>query len=114
MKTLLLIPSVAKTQIRDDVAAGLHPSMDYHARESALGKERGDSVDIFDYGVVDRHRGLSIRLARAFAGRDAALALLGFLSRRYYDAIFTNGENVGVPLALLFRSVRRRPAHITI
>jgi glycosyltransferase involved in cell wall biosynthesis len=63
---------------------------------------------------VDRARHPLVVAARRTLGRDAALALLGFLRRGAYDAIFTNGENVGIPLALLLKVVRARPRHVTI
>jgi glycosyltransferase involved in cell wall biosynthesis len=55
-----------------------------------------------------------VRLVCRLAGRNAALALMGFQRRKDYDAIFTNAENVALPLALLFKTVSERPRHVTI
>jgi len=52
--------------------------------------------------------------AAARTGRDAALAAYGFVARRRYDVLFANGENVGIPLALLLGGARGRPAHVLI
>ncbi len=112
MKTLLLIPSIEKQNIAEDVAADRHPIMDYHALQAAL-SEGGGQADLLDYAAVDADRAPLVRLARRFGGRDAALAVMGFLRRRQYDALFTNGENVGIPLALLLAGPGR-PRHVSI
>src|SRR5207244_1758637 len=106
-RVLLLIPSVAKTGIAADVAADRHPTMDYHALQAELG------ADLADYRTMEECAHPVVRLA-ARGGQDAELAAYGFVKRREYDAIFSNGENVGIPLAALFRAVGRRPAHVVI
>jgi glycosyltransferase involved in cell wall biosynthesis len=114
MKTLLLIPSVVKTDIAGAVAADRHPRMDYHALASALCAAPDDTADVLDYAAADASRNPLVRLAARAGGRDAALATLGWLRRGRYDAVFTNGENVALPLALLLKLSRRRPGHVTI
>ncbi len=114
MKTLLLIPSTLKTGLEEAVAADRHPTMDYSALADSLRNETDAHVDVLDYAAVDRERSPLIRLVHKTAGRDAALALMGFLRRRQYATIFTNGENVAIPLALLFKTTRKRPGHVTI
>ena len=113
-KALLLIPSVVKTGIEADVASGRHPTMDYHALAAALRDRHGLEVDILDYAAVDADATPAVRLAGKVGGRDAALAALGFARREEYAAIFSNGENVGVPLALLLGLVPRRAGHVAI
>ena len=114
MKTLLLIPSVLKTDVDAAVAADRHPRMDYHALVGALREGPGDVADLLDYAAADRSRHPLVRLAGKVGGRDASLATLGWLRRGRYDALFTNGENVALPLALLLKLTRRRPGHVTI
>jgi glycosyltransferase involved in cell wall biosynthesis len=113
-KALLLIPSVLKTGIEADVAADRHPTMDYHALAAALCSRHGLAIDILDYAAVDADTTPAVRLARKLGGRDAALAALAFARRKEYAAIFSNGENVGVPLALLLGCVPRAAGHVTI
>ncbi len=113
MKTLLLIPSVEKTDIAEAVAGGEHPAMDYHALQTALGAN-GAQADLLDYAAVDADMSPLVRLTKRVAGRDAALATMGWQRRHQYGAIFTNGENVGIPLALLLAGTRRRPTHVSI
>ena len=81
---------------------------------AALRERHGLAVDILDYAAADRDAAPVVRLARKIGGRDAALAALAFVRRREYAAIFSNGENVGVPLALLLGLGRRRAGHVTI
>jgi glycosyltransferase involved in cell wall biosynthesis len=104
---LLLIPSVAKRGIEEDVASNCHPTMDYYALQAQLG------ADIADYAVIEADPHPLVRAARR-GSRDVALALHGFLRRRIYDVIYSNGENVSIPLAALLRTVRRRPGHVLI
>ena len=113
-KTLLLIPSVLKTGVEADVATDRHPTMDYHALAAALRDRHGLTVDTLDYAAVDADATPAVRLARKIGGRDAALAVLGFARRGEYAAIFSNGENVGIPLALLLGLTPRRAGHVTI
>ena len=113
-KTLLLIPSVVKTGVEADVASDRHPTMDYHALAAALRDRHGLTVDTLDYAAVDADSTPAVRLARKAGGRDAALAALAFARREEYAAIFSNGENVGVPLALLLGLTPRRVGHVTI
>src|SRR5579883_2757557 len=102
-RVLLLIPSVAKRGMEKAVAQDKHPTMDYWALASAL-RERGAEVELLDYSSV----------AGAKGPKDITLALAGYRRRHQFDAIFTNGENVALPLALLLKGSRKRPTHVTI
>lgn len=113
-KALLLIPSVLKADVEAEVAAGEHPVMDYYALARALRERHGMTVDLLDYAAAQADLSGAARLARRTGGPDAALALMGFQRRREYQTIFTNGENVGIPLALLLGGVRNPPRHVTI
>ena len=106
-RTLLLIPSVAKRGVEEQVAANTHPTMDYFALQARL------DADLADYAVAEATVHPLVRAARVL-GRDVALAMYGFLHADSYDVIFSNGENVSIPLAA-FLSVRsRRPLHVLI
>ncbi|MGI4788616.1 MAG: glycosyltransferase family 4 protein [Janthinobacterium lividum] len=113
-KTLLLIPSVAKMESKAEVEADRHPTMDYYALAQVLRERYGLTVDIIDYAAVQRDQSPGTRLAAKVGGPDAALAWLAFVRRREYDSIFSNGENVGVPLALLLGSMPVKTRHVTI
>ena len=112
-KILLLIPSVLKTGMEAEVAADRHPVMDYYALADTLRRDYGYAVDFLDYAAAQAEQSPGARLA-ARGGLDAALAWMAFQRRREYDAVFSNGENVGVPLALLMAGVPGGPRHVTI
>lgn len=120
MNTLLLIPSVLKKDAETLVEADRHPTMDYYALAEHLRRTAdGGRVETLDYAAVEASGDGRIRRARKFFGKDVALALMGFLRRSEFDAVFTNGENVSIPLAVLFRAARasdpgKRPGHVTI
>jgi glycosyltransferase involved in cell wall biosynthesis len=104
----MLVPSIAKRDIDEAVRDGRHPMMDYYALQHAL------NADLLDYAALEAEANpLLVRIARR-AGRDAALAALGYLRRRDYDVIYSNGENVSIPLAVLLKRHQRRPAHVLI
>src|SRR5947209_7658843 len=107
-RVLMLVPSVAKRDTAEAVARDAHPTMDYVALQQATG------ADLLDYASLEA--GSQPALARLMrrAGRDAALAALGYSRRADYDVIFSNGENVGIPLAALLRRHRARPGHVLI
>lgn len=113
-KTLLLVPSVLKTGIDAEVAAGRHPVMDYYALVQALRDKHGCTADILDYAAAQADPSPGTRLALKTGGPDAALAWMGFQRRREYGAIFSNGENVGIPLAMLLQGTASGPRHVTI
>ena len=106
-RTLLLIPSYAKRGLDEEVAANVHPTMDYFALQSRL------AAELVDYALTDVDEHPLVRAAGVL-GRDAALAMYGFLRASQYDVIFSNGENVGIPLAALLKVLSRRPKHVLI
>ena len=104
----MLVPSVAKHEAAQAVQADRHPTMDYFALQSAL------NADLVDYAALDAQASPTlVRVARRF-GKDAALAALGYTIRHKYDIIYTNGENVGIPLAALLKRHFARPGHVMI
>jgi glycosyltransferase involved in cell wall biosynthesis len=76
---------------------------------------RATDADIVDVAEARRRAGRVGRLIERVAGGTAVLAWVCFRERRRYDAVFTDGEQVGLPLALLCRLTARRPfAHVMI
>lgn len=114
MKSLLLIPSAIKAEHSAAVVSDLHPRMDYEALREALMSVPNGCCDVVDYRALERSRHPLVRLTRRLAGPDPALVLCAFLQRKHYDVVFTNGENLGIPLALIFKWLTRRPGHVTI
>ncbi len=52
-------------------------------------------------------------IARIF-GVATAQAVIAFKRRKEYDGVFTDAENIGIPLALLFTVTRTRRRHVMI
>lgn len=114
MKTLLLIPSYRKESTAAAISADQHPTMDYDALAAGL-ESRGTCAEFYDYRALEADSDPLVRLARKALGRDIALAVAGWRRRHRYNTLFTNGENVGLFLALLLRlSGKKRPGHVSI
>lgn len=104
----MLIPSVAKRNIADAVSNDKHPTMDYFALQESL------DADLLDYSALEAEATPTlVRIARRF-GKDVALAAMGYARRHHYDILYSNGENVSLPLALLLKRHKKRPRHILI
>jgi glycosyltransferase involved in cell wall biosynthesis len=85
----------------------LGPRKDYNALAQALG------ADILDRGVVTRS--ILGRLLCRLAGPNVVQAATAFVRRRAYTVIITDGEHIGIPLALLLKLARDRDTtHVTI
>src|SRR4051812_35538293 len=105
-RTLLVISAHVDDAARAAVAAGDWPRKDFLELAAAL------SADVIDLATVERQ--WTWRVLRRVAGTAAAQAWIAFTLRKRYDAIFTDGEHIGIPLALLLGTVRSRPRHVTI
>ena len=103
LRVLLAISAQPPDGLTEAVAAGREPRRDYQALQAAL------HADLLCPADVRRTR-LGRLLARAF-GIRAALAWAAFRQRRSYDVIYTDGENLGLPLALLLKLRGVRPGH---
>jgi glycosyltransferase involved in cell wall biosynthesis len=82
------------------------PRRDYEVLATLLG------ATVLDRRSVDRS--VVARLIRRVAGNGPAQAWLAFLRRADADVIVTDGEHVGLPLALLLAMTRSRVKHVTI
>src|SRR6266851_233385 len=85
---------------------GRAPRKDYRVLQEAM------HADMLDRACVDRSR--YARLLARIAGTATAQAWLAFIARHRYKAIVTDGEHIGIPLALLLKLARSRVAHVTI
>jgi len=89
------------------------------ARDTTAGPRRDYAVLAETLGatLLDRRDVGRSRIARAIrqvAGLATAQAWLAFSRRGEYDAIVTDGEHVGIPLAMMLRLSRAPVRHITI
>lgn len=105
-RTLLVVSARVDGAAREAVAAGRWPRKDFLELQAAL------NADVVDYGSVASSGGR--RLLSRVLGVPAMQAWAAFAQRRAYDRMITDGEHVGIPLALLLRLSRRRVRHVTI
>src|SRR5579884_3465942 len=105
-RVLLVISARLDDAAREAVTAGDWPRKDFFELQRVLG------ADVIDYTAVERcWTGRAMCRIVGLAGTQAWLA---FRRRAAYDAIITDGEHLGIPLALLLKLVNSKAAHVTI
>src|SRR4051794_36823496 len=82
------------------------PKKDYTAIAQRL------NADLLDWSAARRTP--LLRLLCSLLGLAVVQALLAFLRRDAYDVLLTDGEHIGIPLALLLKLTRARTKHVTI
>lgn len=82
------------------------PRKDYAALAEAL------HADVLDRTTARRHP--IARWIAAWLGIAIAQAALAFARRKQYDVVLTDGEHIGIPLALLLKLARYQLPHVTI
>lgn len=105
-RNLLLVSGVIDPRRRAQIAAGERPRADYFEIAAAI------DGDILDYGAMRASQGSLGRLLDRVSP-NLALAWATWRRRRDYDLVFSDGEQVGMPLAALF-ALGRRPKHVMI
>jgi glycosyltransferase involved in cell wall biosynthesis len=110
VRSLLTVSGTIAGDLHDEIAAGRRPRADYLQFAAAT------NADLLDYAEAQRVGGRIGRLVQRIAGNNALLAFVCWRRRGRYDAIVTDGEQVGLPYALLcwFTSRRSRPVHLMI
>lgn len=108
-QVLLTVSGVIPPTIEAGILARRRPRADYFEIACRM------HADIIDYAAAREMTGRAGRLLEKIGGPNLTLAYACWLLRRRYRAILTDGEQVGLPLAGLFRlSSRARPRHIMI
>jgi len=106
---LLTVSGTIAPDAEAQVAAGETPRRDYLELARAL------PADLADYGRLRAEASFLTRLIERLAGPNAALAWYCFRRRGQYRLLFTDGEQIGIPLALLLKLLGRRGArHVMI
>jgi glycosyltransferase involved in cell wall biosynthesis len=111
MRCLILAAGRFDGSLRTAIQEGREPRLDVFQLADALG------ADVLDYRDVDGSKRPDVMLAARtgkMAARSAALALLGFAERDRYDAFFTSGEDIGLPLAALLKTTSSNCSHTMI
>ncbi|HNP69470.1 MAG TPA: glycosyltransferase family 4 protein [Kouleothrix sp.] len=108
---LLTVSGSIAPDTAEQIAKGMRPRADY------LELARAFNADVIDYAAARRASGRIGRLLERLGGSDVVLAWACFRKRHIYKAIFTDGEQVGIPLALMERFFglgMRRARHLMI
>ncbi len=105
---LLTVSGSIPEDIEDQIARGERPEADY----IAMAREFG--ADLVDYPLARRRNGLFGRFLEKIGGPNLLLAWDCYRQRGGYQVIFTDGEQIGLPLALFLKFSRLRPAHLMI
>jgi glycosyltransferase involved in cell wall biosynthesis len=109
-KILLTVSSEMDPQIEEKIARGERPLADY------IAMARGLPADLMDYRIARKMGGWIGRLLEKIGGPNLMLAWACFSQRRNYPVLFTDGEQVGLPLALLLKIAggKQRARHCMI
>ncbi len=107
---LLTISGTIPSGIRAQIEQGERPVADYIAMSEAF------PADLMDYPKARQIAGWFGRVLETVLGPELVLAWACFLVRKRYRIIFTDGEQIGIPLALLFKLFggADRPKHFMI
>ena len=109
-RSLLTVSGTIAGDVHEEIAAGRRPRADYLQFAAAA------NADLLDYADAHRLGGRVGRLVQRVGGNNALLAYVCWRRRGRYDAIVTDGEQVGLPYAVLcwFTGRRSRPVHLMI
>ncbi len=102
---VLLVPADVE-RLRADAGRSTHPRLDFDELAASL------DARVLSWSDVDACEGGVVRFLARTAGRNVALAWLGWTSGA--STCFTAAENVGMALALLLRVKRRGLVHVMI
>jgi glycosyltransferase involved in cell wall biosynthesis len=107
---LLTVSGNIDPNIEAQIAQAKRPVADYIAMAQAF------DADIIDYQKARQDAGLFGKLLERIGGANLLLAWRCFRMRRKYRVLFTDGEQVGIPLALLlkFLGFGHRARHLMI
>jgi glycosyltransferase involved in cell wall biosynthesis len=108
MRCLILAAGRFDDRLRAEIAAKREPRLDVFELAKVL------AADVIDFGDVDRSTSPAVKLAARAGGPSAGVGMLGFLARKKYDAFFTTGEDIGLPLAALMQTSPVRCSHTMI
>jgi glycosyltransferase involved in cell wall biosynthesis len=102
VKALMLVSALVDPQLRADVANGARPEPEYLRLESHYG------VDLADWSKLNVGAGhRSVRRSLEHVARVLR-------ATKEYDVVLSDGEHVGIPLALAMQAVRADTPHVMI
>ena len=111
-EVLLTVSGNVDSDIHEQIARGERPTADYIMMAETLG------ADLLDYGKAREMTGFFGRILHKISGDNLVLAWACFLLRKKYRVLFTDGEQIGIPLAFLLKFLgifdRTPPKHLMI
>jgi len=108
-RVVLTVSGVIAADIREQIAGGKRPRADY------LELARGLNADLLDYAAARTIAGRTGAVLEKLSGPNLVLAYACWKARKSCQAIVTDGEQVGLPLAALLKlTPGRRPLHLMI
>ena len=111
MKTLIVAAGRFDRALAQEIAQGREPRLDMFELQRALDVP---AERMLDFGDVERCTRPDVRAVRKLLGMSAATAYLAVVQRQGADAIFTTGEDIGLPLAMLLKLRGIRASHTMI
>jgi glycosyltransferase involved in cell wall biosynthesis len=111
-EVLLTVSGTIDAQLYQQLAAGQRPVPDYLAMAKAFG------ATLLDYPTARRSAGRIGHLLEKLAGPNLMLAWACFRMCNHYRVVFTDGEQIGIPLAVFMKFLGwlrgSRPRHLMI
>jgi glycosyltransferase involved in cell wall biosynthesis len=108
-RAVLTVSGVIAPDIHEQIASGKRPRADY------LELARGLNADLLDYAAARTITGRLGTVLEKLGGPNLTLAFACWKVRNSYQAIVTDGEQVGLPLAALLKlTPGTRPRHLMI
>jgi len=92
-RTLITVSTAIDPQVEQEIAQQRRPRIDY------IELARTFNADLLDYAEARRRSGWFGRLLEALGGPNLTLAWASYQARGNYKVIFTDGEQIGIPLA---------------
>jgi glycosyltransferase involved in cell wall biosynthesis len=108
-RVILTVSGLVAADIREQIASGQRPRADY------LELARSFDADLLDYAAARTIAGRTGRVLEKIGGPNLVLAYACWKIRKSYQAIVTDGEQIGLPLAVLLKfTPGTRPRHMMI
>jgi glycosyltransferase involved in cell wall biosynthesis len=108
-RNVLTVSGFIAADIREQIASGTRPRADY------LELARSFNAELLDYAAARTITGRTGALLEKLGGLNLVLAYACWKTRKSCQAIVTDGEQIGLPLAALFKfTPGPRPRHLMI
>lgn len=108
-RVILTVSGEIAADINEQIASGRRPKADY------LELARSFNADLIDYAAARMIAGRTGAVLGKLGGRNLVLAYACWKIRKDCQAIVTDGEQIGLPLAALLKfTPGRRPRHLMI